>query len=290
MIPTEVEQLLAEVPSDWQRSMLERAAEVLPAYPGVLAVLVTGSVASSAADRFSDLDLLVVVAEDDLGWWDTGWKRAAEAVAGPLVLANPIGATVSRGYVVINSRWEHLDLVIQSAAAFTPPAVTRGLFDPQRLATAASGPKAHELSRPYYPEESVELFLYLLGVATATLGRGEVLLAHAGVAALRDQLVCVMLGENGIRRSGGAKKLNPYLSKGQRELLLTVSAAAPDVSDILRAYHAITVELVTRARTLAAHCGGVFPERMLEATDAHLTRELGDAWTALGPLPTATSI
>ena len=98
-----------------------------------------------------------------------------------------------------------------------------------------------------------------------------------------------MFGENGIRRSGGGKRLNPHLTEEQREPLLTLSRASPDVSDIVRAYHAITVELVTRARPLAARCGGVFPEDLLKATDARLTRELGDAWIELGPLPTATA-
>ena len=104
----------------------------------------------------------------------------------------------------------------------------RGLFDPHELAARPVAPEPGGLDGPYYPGESVELFLYLLGVGTVTLGRGEVLLAHAGVAALREQLVAVMLGENGIRRSGGAKRLNPLLSEDQRNRLLTVSSAATE--------------------------------------------------------------
>lgn len=275
---------LEDVPCDWHRSMMRRAADVLPRYPGVLAVLVTGSLASSRADRFSDLDLACVVTDDALAWWDSRWKSAIEDVAGPLVLANPIGSAVVGGYVAITPRWEHLDLVVHRASTFTPPTASRALFDPHRLALQPE-PAREETGDPYYPAEVVELFLYLLGVGTVTLGRGEILVAHAGVLALRDQLVAVMLGANGVRRSAGAKGLNRHLTEEQRATLIGLSIATPSSADILRTYHAITVVLVTQARSLAAQCGGTFPETLLEATDAHLAREFGKAWTNRGPLP-----
>ncbi|MEO7423132.1 MAG: hypothetical protein ABIU87_12140 [Ornithinibacter sp.] len=133
------------------------------------------------------------------------------------------------------------------------------------------------------------MFLYLLGAGTVTLGRGEVLLAQAGVLALGEQLVAVMLGENGVRRSGGAKRLNDCLSEEQRVTLLKLSVVAPDVAGILQTYHSITVETVARGRALAARCDSEFPDAMLEATDAHLAREFGDAWVDLGSMPVAPS-
>lgn len=277
---------LEGLPCAWHRSMVRRAAKVLPRYPGVAAVFVTGSLASSIADRFSDLDLGCVVADDAMDWWASGWRKAVEEVAGPLVLANPIGGTAVGGFVALTPRWEHIDLVVHPASAFTQPAVSRVLYDPRGVA----GPpelEADEPVRPYYPGDVVELFLYLLGVATVTLGRGEILLAHGGVLTLRDQLVTVMLAENGVRKSGGGKRLNRYLTAEQRATLLGLPVAEPEPAAILRTYHATTTDLITRARPLAAACGGQFPDPLLEATDAHLARELGAAWTDLGPLPAA---
>jgi hypothetical protein len=128
---------------------------------------------------------------------------------------------------------------------------------------------------PYYPADDVTLFLYLVGNLVVTLRRDELVVAHGGVGALRELLVRLMLAENGVRKTDGQKRLNPYLSPEQRAVLETLPSPTVRAEDIVDACRRIHLEFVRRARALATHTGAAFPVDLLAATDEHLRRSLG---------------
>jgi hypothetical protein len=265
----------AVCPAPWQARVVARAVEVLPGTPGIVACWLGGSLATGLADVYSDVDLNVAVEDEHLRHWHESWPGVVERCAGPLVLAHAIGGDVVGGFA-LTAAWEHVDLVVHARSALTRPDPCRILLDPEGLLVERLD--AAEPVAPCYPTGDVTLFLYLLGNLAVTIGRGELVVAHAGVGALRDLLAKLMLAENGVHKADGQKRLNPYLSPRQRAVLESLPTPAVRGDEIIAACLVIRDEFVPRARRLAADTSQAFPEALLEATDGHLRRELGEAW------------
>ena len=265
----------AVCPSPWQARVVEAAVEVLPGAPGVVAVWVGGSLAIGVADVFSDVDLNVVVEDEHLDEWRRSWPSFVQECAGPLLLAQAIGGDVVGGFA-LTAAWEHVDLVVHARSGLRRPDSCRVLHDPEGLLVERSG--ASGRGEPFYPADDVTLFLYLLGNLAVTLGRGELLVAHGGVGALRDLLIRLMLSESGVRKADGQKRVNPYLTPQQRAVLESLPTPAVRAGEIVAACLVTRDEFVVRARRLAADTGQEFPEVLLAATDEHLRRLLGEAW------------
>lgn len=112
-----------------------------------------------------------------------------------------------------------------------------------------------------------------------TQARRELVVAHGVVWALRDLLVQLMLAEQGIRKTDGQKRLNPYLSREQQLVLESLPSPEVEAVAITKACLSITREFVTRAKRLAITTSLEFPTEVLQATERHLQEYLGDAWT-----------
>jgi hypothetical protein len=263
-------------PAGWQARVVERAAEILAGEPGFVAAWIGGSLATGVADVFSDVDLNVVIADQHVDGWSASWPAVIERIAGPLVLAQAISAPVVGGFGV-TQEWEHVDLVVHPRPTLGSPDPCRVLVDPDGLLVERPG--AARAGPTYYPADDVTLFFYLLGNLVVTLGRGELVVAHGGVDALREILIRVMLAENGVHKSDGQKRLNPYLTVEQRRVLESLPTPRVSAEEIVRSCRAITTEFVDRARGLAENTGRQFPEALLAATDEHLRRHLGGLWT-----------
>ncbi len=266
-------------PAAWQARVVRTAVVVLPGTPGVVAAWLGGSLATGYADIHSDVDLNVAVADDRLATWRDAWPTVVERCAGPLVLSQPIGGEVVGGFSLTRS-WEHVDLVVHALSGLGRPAPCRILHDPGGLLEDRRD--VVPAGKPWYPAGDVTLFLYFLGNLVVTLGRDELVLAHGGVGALRDLLVRLMLAENGVHKTDGQKRLNPYLTDDQRSELASLPTAALRADDVILACQAIRDAFVARARRLAEAVGEDFPEGLFVATDEHLRRELGEVRTSVG--------
>ena len=82
-----------------------------------------------------------------------------------------------------------------------------------------------------------------------------------------------MLAERGVRRTGGAKRLNAYLSDEQRAVLEAIPAAGTDPADIVAANQYICREFIRRGTALAHQTGEPWPTEFVDATLAHLRRQ-----------------
>ncbi|MGI8521753.1 MAG: nucleotidyltransferase domain-containing protein, partial [Nocardioides sp.] len=165
-------------PAEWQARVVEGALDVLPDAPGLVAAWLGGSLATGVADEYSDVDLNCLVEDTHMDAWREAWPSVVGRCAGPLVLANPIGGPVVGGYA-LTTTWEHVDLIVHARSTWSPPDPCRILHDPHALLTERLRPVA--IGDPYYPDGLVTLFLYLAGNLVVTLGRGELVVAHAGV-------------------------------------------------------------------------------------------------------------
>lgn len=251
------------------------AGELLREDDRIRAAWVAGSYAAGTADAYSDLDLHAVITDDAVDWFRDHWRSVAIGITGPAVLADPIPNVL--GGLVITPDWRHLDLVLYpvSGLSVDPAAPRKVLFDHDRLLPAPTPvPDPFAPGAPHFPTATVNLFWYFLGNLPVTVGRGEVIVALGGVQALRDLLVELMLAERGIRRSGGRKRLNPFLSDEQRSILEAIPPADARVPAIVAAIRVITDDFLVRGRRLAESVDAEWPHPLVEATLDHLDRNL----------------
>src|SRR5262245_51448306 len=220
-----------------QQAIIERAAKELPVDERILAVYLIGSYGSGQADRFSDVDVHLVVTDDSVDWFRDHWADVLRKLSGPTVLADAIPGLI--GGLGITPDWLHVDLVVHPLGSFD-----RFQYDGIRVLFDRDGtlfpdgdiPAKHgRPGEPYWPAATVNLFFYFLGNLVTVLGRDERIVGNQGVGAVRDQLIALMLAERGVHRTGGAKRLNALLSDEQRAALEVMPAAGSDNAEIIAA-------------------------------------------------------
>lgn len=262
---------------DQQQVVIERARDALPADRRILGVYLAGSYGTGEADRFSDVDVHCVVGDESMEWFEENWAEVLRTIAGPTVLADRIPGLI--GGLGITPDWLHVDLVIHPLSTFD-----RFQYDGVRVLFDRDGTlfpdgdlprRGGRPGTPYWPGQAVNLFFYFLGNLVTVLGRDERIVAHQGIGAVRDQLILLMLAERGVRRTGGAKRLNTYLSDEQRATLEAMPAAGCEPADIIAANQYLCREFVRRGTALARQTGNPWPREFVDATLAHLRRHFG---------------
>jgi len=260
-----------------QQAVIKRAGTELPADERILAVYLVGSYGTGQADRFSDVDVHCVVTDESVGWFEENWLEPMTTLTGPTVWADRIPGLV--GGLGITPDWLHVDLVIHPLGSFDRLQYdgVRVLFDRDGTLFPDGDIPAKEglPGTPYWPEGPVNLFFYFLGNLVTVLGRDERIVGNQGVGAVRDQLINLMLAERGVRRTGGAKRLNALLSDEQRAALEAVPAAGSDPAGIIAANQYICREFIERGTALAQVTGERWPAEFVDATLAHLRNHFG---------------
>ena len=260
-----------------QQAVIKRSTSDLPTDQRILAVYLVGSYGSGQADRFSDVDVHLVVTDDSVEWFKEHWDDVLRKISGPTVLADPIPGLV--GGLGITPDWLHVDLIVHPLGSFD-----RFQYDGVRVLFDRDGtlfpdgdipPKGGRPGEPYWPAVAVNLFFYFLGNLVTVLGRDERIVGNQGVGAVRDQLIALMLAERGVHRTGGAKRLNALLSDEQRARLEAIPAAGSKPAEIIAANQYICHEFIRRGTALAKQTGESWPTEFVEATLAHLRNHFG---------------
>ena len=257
-----------------QRTLIERAKAVAADDDRILAAWLVGSFATGQADTYSDVDLHCLIRDDRADWFREHWADTATAMAGPLVLARPIPGVI--GGVCITPDWQHLDLILHPRSQLDPRTVTglTPLYDSGDLLPKHTKPRTIA-EEPYFPDRTITLFLYYLGNLPVGVGRGELVHTHGGVFTWRELLIDVMLAENGIRHRGGNKRLNPYLTGEQRQILESMPIPGMEMDQILDYLHMITREILRRGKALARRAATPWPQDLEDAAMANVRRQLG---------------
>ncbi|NYH85116.1 hypothetical protein SAMN05421678_11187 [Actinopolymorpha cephalotaxi] len=268
--------MLRELSTEPQWKLIEGVKAVAAGDERILAAWVAGSFATGEADAYSDVDVHCLVSDDSAEWFRDNWPETAAAMAGPLVLATSLPGLIG-GYALTKD-WQHLDLILHPCGLADPRLTDDGLplYDStgDLLPAEQAAPRPHA-GEPFFPDAAVTLCLYFLGNLVVTFGRNELTVAHSGINAIRDGLVQVMLAERGVRRRGGNKRLNPYLSAEQRTFLESIPAADVSEEGITATIRVLSREFIRRGRALAGRTGATWPEELEDATIAHLQRHLG---------------
>jgi len=258
-----------------QQAVIDRARTEFPKDDRVLGVFLIGSHASGENDAYSDVDLHLVITDESAESFREDFARVLEDLAGPLVLADPIPGLL--GGLGITEDWLHVDLIAHPLSEYGPDdyEAVLPLYDRSGdLLPPARRPDA-EHGEPYFPQQAVNLFFYFLGNLVTVLGRDERVVGNSGITAVRDQLVKLMRAERGVRRTGGLKRLNAFVSDEQRAFLESIPAAGTDPADIIAANRVICAEFVRRGRALAKATDAEWPDRLEEATLRRLRDHFG---------------
>lgn len=242
----------------------------------IKAAWLTGSLGRGHGDRWSDVDVLALVAGDRPEAVAASYVQDARTIA-TLVLATllPSGRTVN----FVTADWQRFDLSFVSE------------HDLHRLDAGSMigmfSRTAHKLrlqaSSPVQPPSGDRLqhlckeFLRILGLACVVVGREEYIVALGGLGKLREMLIELMLMENGIGQAqrGGALHLNPLLTQKQRASLQALPPAEATRQSVITGHERVAALFLPRARRLALDAGVEWPTTFEIATQRHLRSTLG---------------
>jgi hypothetical protein len=265
------------VDTEWIPPRLRDAVAALVAGceddPSILAAWVGGSLARDTADDWSDIDLHLLVAQgEEFGAAVAGWFARMM----PAVLADDIPG-VPGGFIFVTPDWIHVDVIVHGSQDFSQddfPA--RVLLDPGGLVREVPASAEQMIGEPFVPHDQVRLYLYFMGVTVTVIHRREWLALAQGAAGFRDSLLIpLMLAENGVRKTDGAKRLNRYLTAEQIEAIQAIPPIGSDPEQLIDAHTAIAREYLARGRRLSAALDEPWPTELEQASTDLWRRELG---------------
>jgi len=259
----------------WQEQFVETIRQSLERDPAVMALFLGGSFGKGQADRFSDIDLIAIVARDDQAAFNASWRRRLEAIA-PIVFWNEAGKEEYL-FNAITDQWQRIDLICADVDALKKrsrdslrPLIDRcGLYDTLPATLAWLGPNKG------YVAYLINEFFRVFGLLAVAAGRREYLLSVAGVELLRMMLFNLLSEEVERADKGGMLAWSRRLSEEQLDLLATIPPVAPTRQSIIAAHLACASAFVPRARELAERWDIQWPQAFEDATWVHLEREVG---------------
>ncbi|UDL91032.1 nucleotidyltransferase domain-containing protein [Mesorhizobium sp. PAMC28654] len=259
----------------WQEQFIETIRQSLESDTTIVALFLGGSFGKGQADRFSDIDLIAILAPDDQAAFNAAWRQRLEAIA-PIVFWNETGKD-ERLFNAITDQWQRIDLICadvdalkkRSRDSLKPLIDRRGLYDTLPASLAWPGPNKG------YVAYLINEFFRVFGLLAVAAGRKEYLLSVAGVELLRMMLFNLLSEEVERVDKGGMLAWSRRLSQEQLGLLATIPPVAPTRRSIIEAHLACASAFLPRARGMAARWNIEWPQAFEDATWVHLEREVG---------------
>ncbi len=270
-----------------QQALLAHATEILSADPRLVAAYLVGSFAVGQGDPFSDLDLQCLAAADAVDDLRDTWMDLAGRIS-PTVAIEPFRFSV--GGSCLTPEWLHFDLVFHPPGTLDPGTVEgmMPLFDKTGVLPDHPLPRPSGRGEPFLPLPAVNWVLYMTGNMVSPIARGEPIPLTNAAVLFRDLgLIPLFLAEQGMthvppgRKANPlnpfpyTKRLRPYLTDEQNEILAALPAAEPNVDSAVDAILAVLRVFLPRARRLAATTGTPWPVEYEAASVGYLERSLG---------------
>lgn len=253
-------------------ALLARLTAALQADERIRAAWLTGSLGRGAGDRYSDVDVLVAVADADRPALLDDWSDLADSVA-TIVHTQRLGTAVvnhiTAGWLRFDVSFVDPDEVSERSADGLLP-----LFDPDGLGARLAGPATSTGPSAATVSRLTREFLRILGLLPVVAGRDEYVVGASGAGLARTLLVQLMVEEVAAPDPGGALHLRGLLPA---ERLAQLTALPPIVAtreSVLAVHLACAQLFLPLARTLADRSGAPWPADMLAALREHLNREL----------------
>jgi len=256
-------------------SYLEALQVALEQHPLVRAAWVEGSLGRGNADRYSDVDLHVLVSEADL----PAFKAEAEGWLNrvcPLVLFNLLFG----GHMINALTQDGIRLDVWPHAGQTErldPSKARVIYE-------VPGSSTQDLSTPT-PDQAVlgrqalaqtREFWRCITLLPAVVGRGEHLVAFSGLAVELNLVAELLMVGLGMVRDRGVKNLNDYLPPEAREWLeKTVTLADLSPQALIDAHLGLARIVQEEGPRIAERYGYPYPRALETTAVRHVWEELG---------------
>ena len=255
-----------------QQALLDQLLAALAADRRVRSAWLSGSLARGGGDRWSDVDVTVVVDQPDLPAVIAAFRTSRPDLPEQVFRQLVHGRIVSS----ITPDWDRFDLSFLTPAEFAVQDGT-GL---RRLLGEDDPPPPREpgadTGAPARVAAIVHEFIRVLGLLPVAVGREEWLAAQQGYELLRKMAVDLILEANGVPPGArGAKRLNAYLRPEQRAALEAIVPPAASGETIIAANRQIARLFFAHARPLADRLELEWPAAFEAATRTRLHADLG---------------
>jgi len=237
----------------------------------VRAVRAGGSVATGTADRWSDLDLVVLVEDEALPSFLDDWETWLAEITPTVFARRPIAPSIINS---LTTDGLTLDIAVYPISTSAPPppvaGFTVGLLARQSLPD-------HREAVAYAVEE---LLRGLAGPFIGYLKRNAHVLHLAGMAHVTSLLIKILLAENDVAALPG-KHIDDVLTDEQREMLAALPPVNPTYDRLLAFGLAVAREIVTRSRPLYSKFDLPWPSELAAVAAKRVKEHLGtdtSAW------------
>ena len=262
------------MPTMAQQNLIDGIFQVLKADTRVQAAWLSGSLGRGEGDEYSDVDVLVLVADGMLAETARAYVENPNAIAEAVLISPLFGGMVVN---VVTVDWKRFDLSFvdsKNLARFDARHL-KALFNKTGLQPPLHPQSAYRPS-PEAIAALINEFLRVLGLLTVIVGRDERINAFTGIGHLRRLTIDLMLEDNGLSPAdrGGALHLNRLLTLDQRRELEAIPPLSADRESIVAVHIALAKIFLPRARRIASARGVIWPDAFEAATRAHLRRNL----------------
>lgn len=257
------------------RDLLVRAEAVLTKDERVRAMWLSGALARGLADKASDIDLVLAIADNALEDFSGSWRTWLAEIT-PTVLARPLGSTGS--FHAITESWERFDVVVEGVGSVaTSPVRDRiPVFDKGGLskllipiADPVPGPSSGQIE--YLITEAFRIY----GLLAVVVDREDWLLGLEGIHNLRILLYQLFVESNAPAPRYGLKQWSAKLTKAQRTVLESMPTGKPNKNAVVEGHLQLISTFNEHARDIAAALGIEWPDRLESATFKYLRDRLG---------------
>lgn len=261
--------------TDGQRRLLSHVVGFLESDSRIEGAWLVGSLARRLGDRFSDVDVLIAVAQRALASLVEEWPGRAGLLV-DLAFVRPAYSTpASTTFTHVTSDYVRFDLTFATtseAVTHAPDGISLLAASPNDSGRAESdngpGPSGDRV------QKLAEEFLRVLGLLPVVIGRREYLVAASGAALLRSMLMDLFreLAPPGYR--GGAMRLEKALSPDQLEILYGLPPLLWTRDAAIDLHLACARRFLPAARQAYGDLGLSWPQAFEDAVRNHLQREL----------------
>lgn len=239
------------------------------------ALFLSGSYGNGTYDAWSDVDFLLIVADEDRQAVKAEFVLALESV-GELVSSN----TMELGATLVHSAledWTRSDVVLGEERMLAGKARDglKPLIDPDDLWSGLPETIEWRGPNPQQVEYLIKEFTRILGLSSVGKGRGEIATMMTGSALLRTNLIALMTQAVPLADPGGILHMKKIFSEEHQRQVLELPVVGPDWESVFAFSKACAAVFYPLARTLAKDAGVTWPTRYIEAMQTHLSEAIG---------------
>ncbi len=255
------------------QNLIDRVKQVLSTDDRVLGVWLTGSHGRGTQDRFSDVDLIVVVDDDEVDSFCADWPQISDQIA-PTVYRRQLGQLPI--FTQITPDWLRYDVSVDTADALEARtrSTVSAVLDPHGLTARLRRPAPPKQPDPRRVTAISHEFLRVLGLLPVVIGREEFVVGESGAALLRSMLIDLMLEDVAVEDRGGALHLNPLLPDDRRQILADLPPLQATRASVITGQLACAAAFLPLAHDLHRRCGLDWPQDLEDAARLHLHRTL----------------